>query len=1077
MTRMFLRSLPALRRRWLSSSVFLLAVAVLVTVGSVTPVVSASAVVQSDDPLCVPGQPGVIVGTTGDDVIKGTSGADTICGLGGDDIIRGLGGDDQLSGGSGDDAIVGGDGDDVLYAGLGDDRLSLGEGNDIAFGEDGDDLVGPSDGNDLVVGGPGNDTIEGGSGDDSISGDTGNDSLRGQGGDDSLSGGEGTDIADGADGTDTCMDAETATKCESDGTEDPAELLGPIEAPQARPGPVVVDDIVPGFKIVIDSNGGIRPEDVIVGPAREVMGGQVGRELMASAAFRIEVPKTAPAFRSATLTIPYQPHLLDDFPAEKLRLFTYDPTTGLWIPAPGGHRVDTENHTITATVEHFSIYAALKVATPDDWRALFSKTPVRCVAESDTSVDVGMVIDTSGSMSGNDPTGLRVDAAKTFVASMRDSDRAAVVSFSSGTTTRIGLTTLDSAESRAAVNAALEGARFASGGTDIPGAVSRVTQVLGAAEGPRLRVAFLLTDGYSSYAYPESLTTAARDAGITIYTIGLGSSVDTGLLSSIAAGTGGEFIQLSNADQLVPLYERLVGDIIDDGTDSDGDEITDCVERNGAFAPAGMTIGPFEGPEDALPMFITSDPEEKYTDEDDLADGEELIRGEFSDYPDLFPEYDFLREQGLTYFYTVKADPTDPDTDGDTLDDWQEVMNGTDPLFNDYGALGNEYGIESLDLPPFTLFQPERHLDRPAVEFHYVIDEDGFVQMRTFGRLVVRYDDDDNCVETCGEVWDAAEARPNDNGWGICFRGHGDCVTDEGQVRDIIAEVRVKQRVFDSAGAITTSFAAEQAGATCSVWSDSSPDCSEIAADTMTPGTEAPDLPGLVSVRVSRAIPSNGNGGAGGGVSVGPRYSGAVADTILRTGTALEMQAGRVVAQATAASLATAVQQCFAGPVLKMYKRITVFEHPCSSRSVFLPARDVEEAMQHKIDAITMNPSRVLLSYATEAESIRSTGGRRWYRSTDECNDGARAIAVAARPGVALACDEMPYFSTEQAGPGASLRFIDYDDNRNEGNALQGFYSACPRLKLDAPAVGLSREKFVVAPLPVSPRTIGYCRR
>jgi hypothetical protein len=34
------------------------------------------------------------------------------------------------------------------------------------------------------------------------------------------------------------------------------------------------------------------------------------------------------------------------------------------------------------------------------------------------------------------------------------------------------------------------------------------------------------------------------------------------------------------------------------------------------------------------------------------------------------------------------------------------------------------------------------------------------------------------------------------------------------------------------------------------------------------------------------------------------------------------------------------------------------------------------------------------------------------------------------------------------------------------GNALKGFYSASPRLKLDAPANGLSREKSVVAPIP-----------
>lgn len=1068
--------MPAASRAISRSAIFLLVVAVLV---APSPAVTAAGneTLGAESDQCVAGQRGVIYGTPGADVIKGTARADVICGLAGNDIIRGLGGDDQLFGGSGDDSIDAADGNDVVYGDSGDDEINVGDGNDVVLAGEGNDVVTGGSGDELMVGAEGDDRLSGGSGHDSISGDAGADRLLGQSGDDSLRAGEGHDVIDGADGSDTCMDGETVTKCEDDGSQTALDLLGPVPAPAAPAGPVIVDDIVDGFKVVIDSNGGIRSSDVLVETAREVMGGRVGRELLASAAFRIEVPKTAPAFESARLTIPYQPQLLDGFAASSLRLFTCDEKTGFWIPAPGQHVVDTSEHTITADVEHFSIYAALKVATPEDWRALFEQTPIRCVAESTTTVDVGMVIDTSGSMSSNDPTGLRVDAAKQFVNGMRDSDRVSVIGFSSSTTTRIGLTRLDTEANRAAVDSALEQTRIATGGTDIPGAVAQVTQVLGKADGQRLRVAFLLTDGYSSYSYDDALTTAAREAGVTIYTIGLGSSVDTALLASIAAGTGGEFIQLTSADQLQPLYERLAGDIIDDGTDSDGDTITDCVERNGAFAPAGLTIGPYESQNDALPMFITSDPSLKYTDEDDLDDGRELIRGDFDDYPELFPEYDFLRDQGLTYFYTIVADPNDPDTDGDTLDDGQEVLNGTDPLFNDYGALGNEYGIPGLDLPPFTLFQPERYLVHPAVEFHFV-DDGKFIRPRTFGRLVVRYDADDNCVDTCGEVYEAAEERPNDNGWGICFRGVGDCVTDEEQVRDIIAEVRAKQRVFDSAGQVVPEFSASQARSTCAVWSDLDPDCGDINSDNVGGAVEAPELPSLVGLSVQRTIPApgGGSGGPGGGLRVGPNYSGAVTQTITRTGTAIEMQAGVLLGRAAATAVATAVQQCFAGPILKMYKLVTVFQHPCESISTFSPALDVDEAMRHDIAAIADAPSRAMLSYATNAESRARLGSPQWYNSYPECGPAARATAAAARPGVALDCDEMPFFSTQQAGPGASLRLIDAVDNRNEGRALQGFYAACPRLVSAPSSAGGGREPFVVAPLPVSPRTIAYCR-
>lgn len=87
---------------------------------------------------------------------------------------------------------------------------------------------------------------------------------------------------------------------------------------------------------------------------------------------------------------------------------------------------------------------------------------------SGSRVDATMLIDSSGSMASSDPQGLRVDGAKAFVAGMRDRDRAAVVSFESSATTRIGLTPLDTAANRQAVDDALEATRYAGGGTTSP---------------------------------------------------------------------------------------------------------------------------------------------------------------------------------------------------------------------------------------------------------------------------------------------------------------------------------------------------------------------------------------------------------------------------------------------------------------------------------------------------------------------------------------------------------------------------------------------------------------------------------
>lgn len=88
-----------------------------------------------------------------------------------------------------------------------------------------------------------------------------------------------------------------------------------------------------------------------------------------------------------------------------------------------------------------------------------------------------------------------------------------------------------------------------------------------------------MTDGQSWY--DTSLTSQAAQAGIQIDTVGLGSGVNSSLLQQIADGTGGTYQHLSDPKDLPALYSQLVCDLIDDGTDTDRDGLTDCVERNG----------------------------------------------------------------------------------------------------------------------------------------------------------------------------------------------------------------------------------------------------------------------------------------------------------------------------------------------------------------------------------------------------------------------------------------------------------------------------------------------------------------
>ena len=58
----------------------------------------------------------------------------------------------------------------------------------------------------------------------------------------------------------------------------------------------------------------------------------------------------------------------------------------------------------------------------------------------------------------------------------------------------------------------------------------------------------LLTDGQGSYS--DYYTQQAINNNFTVYTVGLGSDVDTALLTGIATSTGGQYFSVSTAEDL-----------------------------------------------------------------------------------------------------------------------------------------------------------------------------------------------------------------------------------------------------------------------------------------------------------------------------------------------------------------------------------------------------------------------------------------------------------------------------------------------------------------------------------------------
>ncbi|WP_156366517.1 VWA domain-containing protein [Microbacterium sp. No. 7] len=343
---------------------------------------------------------------------------------------------------------------------------------------------------------------------------------------------------------------------------------------------------------------------------------------------------------SATLTLTFD---AASVPAgADLAVLHFDEEEGRY-DRPADQAIDVAAGIATVTTTEFSPFIVVDLNQFDAiWRDEIV-VPRDADGTATQLIDAVLSIDGSGSMDWNDPDDLRFDAAASFVDALLPDDRAAVVGFDSGWKVAQSLTT-----DHAAVKAAIS-STYTDGGTSISAAVQGPLEELDANGDPaHARIVVLLTDGDGSY--DPSLTARAADSDTTIYTVGLGSSVNERLLEEIATQTGGKYFFVANADGLKDAYERIGGDL---GTpDTDGDGISDEAEINGWRTQRGN-------------VYVT-DPHNPDTDGDGLTDGEEagaLI--------------------STATGYVGVSNPLVVDTDGDGLDDLTEVVEGTSPLDSD----------------------------------------------------------------------------------------------------------------------------------------------------------------------------------------------------------------------------------------------------------------------------------------------------------------------------------------------------------------------------------------------------------
>ncbi len=167
--------------------------------------------------------------------------------------------------------------------------------------------------------------------------------------------------------------------------------------------------------------------------------------------------------------------------------------------------------------------------------------------------NIMLVCDVSGSMSGNIQD-LR-DAVVTFITDKNANEDIAVVTFDDTIVDTKFFGTPDDELIAFAQNMQI------AGGTDIFSAVTNCLDGF-SAEPEDNNVLILMTDGQDNYArdaetiYAE-IGTRALQKGITVYTMGLGTSVDTNYLSIIAGSGNGEFLYVSDSSSLSSFYDLL----------------------------------------------------------------------------------------------------------------------------------------------------------------------------------------------------------------------------------------------------------------------------------------------------------------------------------------------------------------------------------------------------------------------------------------------------------------------------------------------------------------------------------------
>jgi Mg-chelatase subunit ChlD len=185
------------------------------------------------------------------------------------------------------------------------------------------------------------------------------------------------------------------------------------------------------------------------------------------------------------------------------------------------------------------------------------------------NVDVMLIIDRSGSMQGQKLSAAKT-AAKTFVDHLNpNNDKSGLVSYSN-TVAADQLLTNNQNDVKNKIDSLV-----ANGNTDTGDAIYNATnQLVQNGRSDSIHVEILLTDGLANLPtnvgvatqYAENAARGAASHNIYIYTIGLGSDVNSTFLNNVATITGGKYYFAPNTDMLNQIYGQIAGELLTGGS-------------------------------------------------------------------------------------------------------------------------------------------------------------------------------------------------------------------------------------------------------------------------------------------------------------------------------------------------------------------------------------------------------------------------------------------------------------------------------------------------------------------------------